>query len=213
MCYQPRTRAPRRHPCASASLVRCCPHAVELRDIETPQLFTVGHSTRSLQELAEILHAASVEQLVDVRTAPRSRRHPQFNRESLGERLPELGIAYLHEKRLGGFRRPAADSPNGAWEHQGFRGYADYMASAEFGQALAELERRALARATCVMCAEAQWWRCHRRLIADALVTHGWRVLHLGLGGAPVEHELTPFAVVGPDGMLTYPPAQGQLPV
>lgn len=160
-----------------------------------------------------MLKAADVSQLVDVRTVPRSRRNPQFNRDALASSLSEYGIAYRHEPALGGFRRPRPDSPNGGWDHPAFRGYADHMASAEFGQALERLEDLARADRTSVMCAEAQWWRCHRRLIADALLVRGWEVLHLGLRSDPVPHELTPFAVVGADGTLTYPPAQGQLGV
>jgi len=143
-----------------------------------------------------------------VRTAPGSRRNPQFGRGPLSEGLGEARIGYHHEPDLGGFRRPRPDSPNTAWENDTFRGYADYMASQEFCDALARLEGMARERVTAIMCAEAQWWRCHRRLIADALLVRGWRVLHLGLRAEPVEHELTPFAVVAADGGLTYPPAQ-----
>jgi uncharacterized protein (DUF488 family) len=175
------------------------------------ELYTVGHSTRSLEDLVAILRAAGVDSLVDVRSVPRSRRHPQFERDALARELPALGIDYRHEKALGGFRRPAPDSPNGGWEHPAFRGYADYMDTPEFVRALARLEGAAGARATCVMCAEAQWWRCHRRLIADAVVARGGRVLHLGLSAEPVEHELTPFAAPRPDGGLVYPPSQGEL--
>ena len=149
--------------------------------------------------------------MVDVRTVPRSRRHPQFARGALSASLSERGIDYLHEPALGGFRRPRPDSPNDGWEHPAFRGYADHMASQEFAAALERLELAAAERPTTVMCAEAQWWRCHRRLIADALTVRNWRVLHLGLKAEPVEHELTPFAVAGPDGTLTYPSPQGRL--
>lgn len=177
-------------------------------------IFTVGHSTRGVEELIAILHDAGVEGLVDARTVPRSRRHPQFGRESLQAALPAHGIAYRHEPRLGGFRRPRPNSPNGAWTQQAFQGYADHMASDEFAAAVTELETGATDRTTAIMCAEAQWWRCHRRLVADALAVRGWQVVHLGLGGAeaPV-HELTPFAVVGPGGELSYPPSQTSLPV
>jgi uncharacterized protein (DUF488 family) len=158
-----------------------------------------------------VLHAAGVRELVDVRTVPRSRRHPQFEREALAASLPVNSIAYRHERALGGFRRPRPGSPNGGWEQPAFQGYADHMATDEFGAALDRLQRDAADRRTCVMCAEAQWWRCHRRLIADALVVRGWNVFHLGLQAEPVPHELTPFAVRGPDYTLTYPPAQAQL--
>jgi uncharacterized protein (DUF488 family) len=176
-------------------------------------VYTVGHSTRSLDELVAVLDGAGVRELVDVRTVPRSRRHPHFNRDSLVVELPARGVAYTHCAALGGFRRPRADSVNRGWEHEGFRGYADYMASEDFSRALGELEQHGMDRATCVMCAEAQWWRCHRRLISDALTVRGWTVLHLGLHARPVQHELTPFAVVGAAAELTYPPAQTELPL
>jgi uncharacterized protein (DUF488 family) len=175
-----------------------------------PAAFTVGHSTRTRDELAGLLRDAGVEKLVDVRTVPRSRRHPQFGREALEQTLPREGIGYRHAPALGGFRRARPDTPNGGWEHPAFRGYADHMDTPGFAAALAELEDEARAVATCVMCAEAQWWRCHRRLIADALVVRGWRVLHLGVGARPGEHALTSFAVVD-GGRITYPPAQGTL--
>jgi uncharacterized protein (DUF488 family) len=175
--------------------------------------YTVGHSTRSIDELVMLLADAGVTRLLDVRTAPGSRRNPQFARDALSRSLARQGIDYLHEPALGGFRRPRPDSPNGGWEQPAFRGYADHMGSDEFRAALERLERLARERPTSVMCAEAQWWRCHRRLIADALVAHGWRVLHLGLGPTPAEHELTEFAVVAADGTLSYPPAQRRLDV
>jgi uncharacterized protein (DUF488 family) len=159
----------------------------------------------------ELVEAAGVRRLVDVRTVPRSRRHPQFGGDALTASLPERGIDYVHERALGGFRKPIPDSPNDGWEHPAFRGYADYMASPEFVSALERLERAATELPTTVMCAEAQWWRCHRRLIADAMTVRGWQVLHLGLRAEPVEHELTPFAVVGADGSLTYPSPQQKL--
>jgi uncharacterized protein (DUF488 family) len=174
-------------------------------------IYTVGHSTRSQEELAAVLQAGGVEEVVDVRSVPHSRRHPQFDSRALARWLPEQGIAYTHEGALGGFRRPKRGSPNRGWEQEGFQGYADYMRSEEFSAALSGLQKRARGRVVCVMCAEAQWWRCHRRLIADALVVAGWRVLHLGLGGEPAPHELTSFAVLGADGRLTYPPPQAEL--
>jgi uncharacterized protein (DUF488 family) len=179
--------------------------------MDSPTIFTVGHSTRSLDELTKLLAAADVRELVDVRSVPRSRRHPQFEGEALASSLPAHGIAYVHEEALGGFRRPRPDSPNTGWEHPAFRGYADHMASEEFRGALVRVEALGRENATCLMCAEAQWWRCHRRLISDALVIRGWRVLHLGLHAKPVEHELTPFAVLGEDDTLTYRPLQTEL--
>jgi len=152
-----------------------------------------------------------VRRLVDVRSVPRSRRNPQFEGTALARSLGERGIEYRHESALGGFRRPQPDSPNRGWQHPAFQGYADYMRSPEFGQALERLIAQASELPTCIMCAEAQWWRCHRRLVSDALLIRGWEVLHLGLRAEPVPHELTPFAVVGPGHTLTYPPAQGEL--
>jgi len=142
---------------------------------------------------------------------PRSRRNPQFEGGALADALSARGIAYWHERALGGFRRPQPRSPNRGWQHSAFQGYADHMASPEFHEALDRLQAMAGEQPTCIMCAEAQWWRCHRRLISDALTVREWRVLHLGLGSDPEEHELTPFAVVWRDGRLTYPAAQGEL--
>jgi uncharacterized protein (DUF488 family) len=174
-------------------------------------VYTVGHSTREFAQLAQLLLDAEVRELVDVRRVPRSRRNPQFESATLARALGELGIAYSHEEALGGFRHPQPQSVNGGWEHASFRGYADYMATPQFTAALSGVERRAEDHTLCVMCAEAQWWRCHRRLIADALLVRGWHVLHLGSGPEPVEHELTPFAVPGPDDTLTYPPRHAEL--
>jgi uncharacterized protein (DUF488 family) len=174
-------------------------------------VYTIGHSRRSLDELASLLAAAAVDELVDVRSVPGSRRNPHLAGSSLAASLPARGITYTHEPRLGGFRRPRPNSPNGGWQHEGFRGYADHMASEDFRGGLERPLTIARARTACVMCAETQWWRCHRRLIADALLACGVRVLHLGLGPSPAEHELTPFAVVGEDLQITYPPVQGEL--
>ena len=176
-----------------------------------PVIYTVGHSTRSLVELLDLLSAVGVSELVDVRSVPRSRRHPHFGSDALARDLPAGGIDYRHEPALGGFRRPTTNSPNSGWQHEAFRGYADHMGSEEFQAALGRLAHRGRARTSALMCAEANWRRCHRRLIADALLVRGWRVLHLGLERSPVPHELTPFAVLGPDETLTYPPLQVSL--
>ena len=135
---------------------------------------------------------------------------PWFRGDALAESLPGEGIAYEHFADLGGFRRPRPDSPNGGWRVEAFRGYADNMESDSFRAALARLEERAAARPTALMCAEAQWTRCHRRLTSDALVARGWEVLHIGSGGRAERHELTPFAVLEGD-RLTYPPEQTSL--
>jgi uncharacterized protein (DUF488 family) len=173
--------------------------------------YTIGHSTRSAEELLDLLSAAGVRLVADVRAFPSSRRHPQFNRGALAAWLGSAGIDYRHMPGLGGRRTPVPGSRNGGWQQHAFQGYADYMSTDEFERALAELETAASELPTAIMCAEAVWWRCHRRLIADALVVRGWQVEHLGIGDRDVFHELTDFAVVGPDGKLTYPPAQTTL--
>jgi uncharacterized protein (DUF488 family) len=174
-------------------------------------VYTVGHSTRAADEILSLLHEAQVKRLADVRAFPSSRRHPQFNRESLAEWLPAAGIEYVHLPGLGGRRNPVRDSPNGGWRERAFQGYADHMASGEFQQALGQLEAAAREGPTAIMCAEAVWWRCHRRLISDALVARGCRVEHLGIGAGRAVHELPPFAVVESGGLVRYPPAQRSL--
>jgi uncharacterized protein (DUF488 family) len=175
-------------------------------------IYTVGHSTRSTDQLLEILRDAEIAAVVDVRSFPSSRRHPQFNRGALEQWLPAAGIDYLHFGELGGRRDPVPGSPNDGWRERGFRGYADHMASPEFEAGIERLEQLARTKPSAVMCAEALWWRCHRRLIADVLTLRGWDVRHLG-SGAPSRHELTPFAEVEEGGALTYPSSQTSLEV
>lgn len=175
-------------------------------------IYTVGHSTRTREELLELLRRAGVGALGDVRSFPSSRRHPQFNRGALQDWLPAADIEYLHLPELGGRRDPARDSLNRAWRERGFRGYADHMASAQFAEGLERLERLARVKPTAIMCAEALWWRCHRRLVSDALTVRDWEVEHIG-SGRPVKHELTPFAEVGEGRTLTYPSRQTSLEI
>ena len=176
-----------------------------------PEILTVGHSTHEEQEFVELLRGAGVESIADVRRHPGSRRHPQFERTMLAAVLLEAGIDYrwLGES-LGGRRQPAAGSPNGAWEVDQFRGYADHLATDEFSEGLATLEEMGREQRTAIMCAEALWVRCHRRLVADVLTVRGWRVLHLGSNGRVERHELTDFAVVD-GGRITYPARQTSL--
>ena len=174
--------------------------------------FSIGHSTHPLVELVALLARHRVERVVDVRRTPRSGRHPQFNFDSLTRELPRRGVDYRHLAALGGRRRPRPDSPNGAWEHDAFRGYADYALTGEFAAALAQLCALARERPTAVMCAEALWWRCHRRLIADRLTATGWSVCHIAADGSLAEHALPAFAVVEADERVRYPPAQAALP-
>jgi uncharacterized protein (DUF488 family) len=160
-------------------------------------IYTVGHSTRSLDEFLALLGAHGVTSLVDVRTVPRSRRHPHFGADRLATALLAAGVEYWHEPGLGGLRKPRPDSSNTAWRHAGFRGYADYMETPAFEGAVARLVERAQATARlAMMCAEAVWWRCHRQLIADALVARGLEVRHITSEARPAEHELTSFATV-----------------
>ena len=167
-------------------------------------VLTVGHSTRPLKEFIELLKAHSVASLIDVRTVPRSRHNPQFNRETLPEALARAGIGYAHVRGLGGFRRAGPGSPNTGWRNVSFRGYADYMQTPEFAENLARLVERASRERVALMCAEAVPWRCHRSLIADALVMRGWEVRHIMSPENAAPHILTSFAHVE-KGMLTYP--------
>jgi uncharacterized protein (DUF488 family) len=171
----------------------------------TLELWTIGHGTHCAAAFAQLLAEHDIEQVADVRTVPRSRRHPQFDGDVLARDLRARGVEYVHLPRLGGWRRTRPDSPNGGWRNASFRGYADHAMSAEFAAGLAQLRTLAAARHTAMMCSEALWWRCHRRLIADRLVAAGDTVCHIGSRGRTSAHELTSFAVLGPDGQITYP--------
>jgi len=167
-------------------------------------IFTIGHSTRTLDALIGLLRAHGVEQVADVRTIPRSRRNPQFNRDNLAAELPRHGIGYQHLPALGGLRHPRADSPNTAWRNDSFRGYADYMSTDAFEAGLDDLLECARARPTAVMCAEAVWWRCHRSLLADALVARGIDVGHITSAREARPHQLNPLARQR-EGRICYP--------
>ncbi|MFB3879923.1 MAG: DUF488 family protein [Armatimonadota bacterium] len=175
-----------------------------------PEVHTIGHSTRTLDEFIGLLRAHGIETVVDVRTVPRSRRVPQFDRETLPRALDAVGIGYLHMKALGGWRHARKDSPNTGWRNAGFRGYADYMLTGEFEAAVNELTQLATDTRIAIMCAEAVPWRCHRWLLSDALVVRGVEVRHITSAAAPEAHKLTEFAVVK-EGTITYPaPGTGQ---
>lgn len=167
-------------------------------------VWTIGHSTRTLDDVIALLQANGIRSLVDVRTVPKSRRHPHFAGDALASSLPRAGIAYHHLPALGGLRKPRRESTNLGWQHESFRGYADYMQTDAFVGALTELEIIAAASPTAVMCAEAVWWRCHRRLIADALVARGHDVRHIISTGRVELHTLTSFARVR-EGRVDYP--------
>lgn len=167
-------------------------------------LFTIGHSTHPIEEFIALLSAHGVQQLVDVRTVPKSRHCPQFNSDALGPSLNKAGIAYMHLKALGGLRKTRKDSVNTGWRNVSFRGYADYMSTPEFEDGIRELTGIASKIPTAIMCAEAVPWRCHRSLIADAMMARGWQALDIMGPGAAKEHKLTPFLKIE-DGRLTYP--------
>src|SRR4051812_15961825 len=159
-----------------------------------PSIFTIGHSTHEEDAFVALLRGAGIELLVDVRRYPGSRRYPWFNGPALERSLAAAGIDYRHAEALGGRRDPDPDSANGGWRVGQFRGYADHMGSQEFREAVDGL--LAEPRRTAVMCAEAQWWRCHRRLLSDALLARGAEVTHIDARGSSAPHELTDFGVV-----------------
>lgn len=169
------------------------------------RFYTLGHSTRSFEELVELLEAYDVTLLADIRSFPRSRTNPQFDSETLDERLPEHGIAYEHLERLGGYRDDEApDSPNEAWENDSFRRYADYALTDDFEAGLEELISLGRDHAVAYMCSEAVYWRCHRRIVSDWLVARGHEVVHVFDADRADEHSLTRFADAE-NGEVTYP--------
>jgi uncharacterized protein (DUF488 family) len=171
----------------------------------TSRVWTIGHSTRTADEFISLLRLQEIDRLADIRTIPQSRRHPHFGRDALSARLAAEGVQYRHFKDLGGLRKPRADSVNGAWKNQAFRGYADHMETAEFAAAVDELLAFGAGGRVAVMCAEAVWWRCHRMLLSDALVARAIDVKHI-LGAASVQpHRLTPFAQIQDGGHVRYP--------
>jgi uncharacterized protein (DUF488 family) len=167
-------------------------------------LLTVGHSTHPINELLEILAAHGIEQVADVRTIPKSRRNPQFNKDELANALSGRRIRYVHLHGLGGLRHPRKDSINTGWQNASFRGYADYMQTPEFEKSLIELLGLAGEHRTAVMCAEAVPWRCHRSLIADALTARGIVVEHIMNKTTRKPHTYTPFAKIEAQ-KVTYP--------
>ena len=173
-------------------------------------VFTVGHSTLAIEAFIALLKAYGVEQLADVRTVPRSRHNPQFNADAFAASLADAGVAYVAMPALGGLRHPRKDSPNAGWRNASFRGYADYMQTEAFREAVERLADMGRQRPTAIMCAEAVPWRCHRSLVADALGVRGVAVVEILSEADWRMHRLTPFARV--DGTtITYPPAQERL--
>jgi uncharacterized protein (DUF488 family) len=173
---------------------------------------TVGHSTHEAPDFVRLVRSRGIDLIADVRRYPGSRRVPWTNPGEMRAVLGEAGMAWEHFEELGGRRSPLEGSPNRGWDSDQFQGYADHMAAAEFQAALDRLLALAGERRVAVMCAEADWRRCHRRLLSDALLVRGAEVLHIGPRGGTSAHELTPFAVIE-EGALIYPPAQGELGV
>jgi uncharacterized protein (DUF488 family) len=181
------------------------PEPSGLRTDGACRVFTFGHSTRPIDDFIALLTAHGVTQLVDVRTVPRSRHNPQFNAETLPARLAAANIGYAHAEGLGGFRRPTPDSPNAGWRNLSFRGYADYMQTPDFADNLIGVIELADEDRVALMCAEAVPWRCHRSLIADALLVHGVPSCEIVGPDRLQMHRLTPFAQVSGD-VITSPP-------
>ena len=178
---------------------------VDPREALSCRAFTLGHSTRPIEEFIALLKAHAVTQLIDVRTVPRSRHNPQFGTEALEQSLRSSGIGYALAPGLGGFRRTSPESPNGAWRNLSFRGYADYMLTPDFNESLVAVIELLRTDRVAMMCAEAVPWRCHRSLIADALLVRGHPSCEIASATRLQPHKLTPFAVV--DGQeITYPP-------
>jgi len=173
-------------------------------------IWTVGHSTRTLQEFLGLLVEYRIEAIADVRRFPGSRRHPHFASDALAATLPAHGLAYQWIPRLGGRRKVQPGSPNTAWRNASFQGYADYTATAEFAEGLAELLKLAASRRTALMCAEAVWWRCHRSIIADVLKLRGIEVIHIIDATHTTVHPYTSPARIE-NGRLNYAAPQGEL--
>ena len=172
--------------------------------VEPEVIFVIGHSTRKLSDFILTLQAHSVNLLVDIRTIPRSRHNPQFNRDSLKEKLRTKKIGYLHLRELGGLRHPHKDSINTGWRNASFRGFADYMQTDEFSEALEKLIQLGRKKKVAIMCAEGNPFRCHRMLVADALTIRKIKVYHIVSSKSVREHKLTRFAVVRGK-KITYP--------
>jgi len=154
-------------------------------------IWTIGHSTHSFEEFADMLHSFQIELVADIRSFPGSRKFPQFNKEILQVSLPESHIQYIHIKKLGGRRKVDPHSHNTGWRHPAFRGYADYMETAEFKEGIRELEQLGEQYRTAYMCSEAVWWRCHRSMVSDYLKLAGWTVMHIMSVGKATEHPYT----------------------
>jgi uncharacterized protein (DUF488 family) len=174
------------------------------KELQRGSIYTIGHSNRSIAEFVALLKAFDVQQVVDVRTVPKSRHNSQFNEKRLGRSLQKEGIKYLRLEELGGFRRTTKDSQNLGWHNPSFRGFADYMGTLAFAEGLGDLQKLAERRRTAIMCAEAVPWRCHRSLIGDALAKQKWNVFDIMTLKTASKHRLTQFLRIK-KGKLIYP--------
>jgi uncharacterized protein (DUF488 family) len=178
------------------------PKQTELR------IWTIGHSTRSLDEFIALLKENKIEAVADVRSFPGSRKFPHFGAEQLAKTLPAAGIEYIPFKQLGGRRKSRPDSPHTVWRSEAFRGYADYMDTDQFKKGIDELTELAQTKRTTIMCSEAVWWRCHRSMISDYLKAEGMTVVHIMAPGKTEIHPYTSAATIA-NGKLTYPASDG----
>ncbi len=165
---------------------------------ENSKIFTIGHSTRTIEEFLDLLFSFDIKILADIRRLPGSRKYPQFDQDALKKSLEENGIKYVYIEELGGRRKVSPDSKNTAWRNKSFQGYADYMETESFENGIKVLEKLALEINTAMMCSEAVWWRCHRSMVSDYLKAKGWEVLHIMALGKATEHPYTaPAKVIG----------------
>ena len=169
-----------------------------MKSTAKPTIYTIGHSTRTIEEFLELLFSFDIKILADIRRLPGSRKHPQFDQDALKKSLEENGIVYIYIADLGGRRPAKKDSKNTTWRNKSFQGYADYMETESFANGAAELAKYALEKPTAMMCSEAVWWRCHRSMVSDYFKAKGWEVLHIMALGKVHEHPYTsPARVIG----------------
>ena len=169
-----------------------------MKTLENKTIYTIGHSTRTMEEFLDLLFSFDIKILADIRRLPGSRKYPQFDQDNLRKSLEENGIEYIYIEDLGGRRKVSPDSKNTTWRNKSFQGYADYMETESFENGVKELEKLALEKNTAMMCSEAVWWRCHRSMVSDYLKAKGWEVLHIMALGKATEHPYTaPARIIG----------------
>jgi len=169
-----------------------------MKTLENKTIFTIGHSTKTIEEFLDLLFSFDIKVLADIRRLPGSRKYPQFDQDNLRKSLEENGIEYIYIEELGGRRKVSPDSKNTTWRNKSFQGYADYMETESFENGVKELEKLALEKNTAMMCSEAVWWRCHRSMVSDYLKAKGWEVLHIMALGKATEHPYTaPARIIG----------------